>query len=51
LTNGSLIVTDGVYGTDPTCTDYAISGGIGKYADACGVMAIGIEDGAVAFRF
>ena len=24
--NGRFIITDGVYGTDPTCTDYAISG-------------------------
>lgn len=49
--NGSFIISDGIFGSDPAYTDYAISGGIGKYADARGVMAIGIEDGAVAFSF
>jgi hypothetical protein len=48
---GSFIISDGLYGTDPVFMDYAITGGVGEYSGADGVMAIEVADGVVTFSF
>jgi hypothetical protein len=40
-----------LYGTDPVFMDYAITGGVGEYSGADGVMSIEVADDVVTFSF